>query len=218
MVAKLIQIYYDEKQLPKLYPFAEPYFNERLTVFFENDPISKLVPKAKSKNIAVCSWKLKDKQRMNVPGPNGLRPITQELIESDYEVLSFSRNSHDHDMLGCAEKWHPGFMKDFCKMLEIIGVQRPMRRIKDPINFNGFSARTTIYKDYVKRYLQPAMNALETMPEAMRDSNYTKLNPDASTGHLQKHLGIGYYPLVPFLLERLISVYVQNEGIKVEYV
>lgn len=218
MVAKLIQIYYDAKQLSKIYPFAQPYLNEKLTVFFENTPISELVMSTKAEKIAVCSWKLRDKLRWNVPGETAPRELTQGLLDSDYEVLSLTRNSADHNMLACAETWHPGFMNTFDEMMEKIGKRRPVGRIRYPINQNHFSARTTIYQNYVTNYLRPAMSALETMPEAMRDSHYTKLVPDASITHLQKHIGLSYYPLVPFLLERLFSVYVQNEGIKVQYI
>lgn len=50
--------------------------------------------------------------------------------------------------------------------------------------------------------------------KAMIDSKYTNLTKE-SAEHLLPKIGINYYPLVPFLLERLFSVYVQNESIKV---
>lgn len=215
--AELIQIYYADYQLKHLFPFAIPYFNEKLTVYFENEPISQLVMSSTAKNIAVCSWKLKDKLRWNVPGPTRTREITQELIDGDYEVLSFTRNSPHHNMLAAAEVWHQGFIKVFSEMLERIGAKLPLGKIKYPINQNHFSARRNIYQDYVTKYLRPAMKALKQMPEAMRDAGYSKLMPDAPVEHLQKQIGLSWYPLCPFLLERLFSVYCQNSGIKVEY-
>jgi hypothetical protein len=216
VAATLIQIIYEEKHREHLYPFADPYFNKNLTVFFENSVISEVVQKAKSDKISVCSWKLREKLRWYIGRP---RPLTQELLESDYEVMSFTRNTDQHNMMDAAEIWHKGFLKAFDCMMEHIGEKRPIK-VKNPIYQNHFSAQTTIYKDYVTNYLNVAIKAIENdkglNSMAMADSRYTQL-PRESSEHLKDKIGINYYPLVPFLLERLFSVYCQNKGIKVSY-
>lgn len=218
MVGKLIQIYYADEQRSKIFDFSEPYFNASLTVFFENNIIADLVPKIEAKSVAICSWKLKEKLRWNVPGPTRPRELTQEVLNGDYEVLSFTRNSKHHRMFEAAEVWHPGFMKTFDKIISAIGWWRPSE-IKTPIYQNAFSARHDIYLDYVKRYLVPAMDAitydLDLNRDAMRDSNYSQLTRESSE-HLKDKIGINYYPLVPFLLERLFSVYCHNEKINIQ--
>ena len=218
MAGKLIQIYYADGQRNKCFDFSEPYFNDTLTIFFENSVISDLVPKIEAQSIAVCSWKLREKLRWNVPGPEKARELTQEVIDGDYEVLSFTRNSPHHDMFAAAEVWHPGFTKVFDEMIEKIGVNRPIGKIKTPIYQNHFSSRRDIYLDYINRYLNPSMRAImddsDLNKKAMIDSKYTNLTKE-SAEHLLPKIGINYYPLVPFLLERLFSVYVQNESIKV---
>jgi hypothetical protein len=216
MAAKLIQIYYADSQKVHLFPFAEPYFNESLTVFFESHVIVKLVSETKAEKIAVCSWKLKDKLRWYI---GQRRELTQQVLETDYEVLTFTRNTKYHQMLAAANAWHPGFLDIFEKILAKIGVMRP-NEVKIPIYQNHFAARTEIYKDYVQNYLVPAMDCIQNDPEinelAMRDSKYSDLT-NQSADHLQSKLGINYYPLVPFLLERLFSIYVHNKRISVTY-
>lgn len=216
MASILTQIVYRDEQRKECYPFAEVYFNHGLTMFYENQVISDKVPRGTYKNLSVCSWKLRQKMRWYVGRP---REITPELLDSDYEVLSFTRNSEKHDMLAAANVWHPGFITLFDQMLEAIGKKRPFGRLKYPIYQNHFSARADIYKRYVEKWLKPAMEALAgPMREgALSNSRYHKLVNDVDSIYLMMQLGIPHTPMAPFLLERLFSVFVQVEGIKTEW-
>lgn len=222
MVAELTQIYYHEAQKENIYPFAKPYFNENLTIFFENSIIRELVMRSEAKSIGVCSWKLKEKLRWNIGKPQLPEHITEEVINSDYEVLPFTRNSRSHQMLGAADMWHPGFRPTLKKILDILGINMPSE-VKTPIYQNAFMAKREIYQDYIKSYLSPAMDLIKNDPEiyqmATVDSNYTKLaKKDAvDTDYLKSKIGFGYYPLVPFLLERLFSIYIHNRNINVTW-
>lgn len=218
-MALLYQIYYADYQKEYIFPCATPYFNDKLTIFFENEPISRLVMETTADKIGVCSWKLKEKLRWYVGRP---RPITQEVLETDYDVLSFTRNTDQHRMLDTAEIWHKGFKDALKKICDGIGVRMPFD-VKKPIYQNHFMAKTEIYKDYVKTYLIPAMelikNDIEINKTVMIDSNYSALakKDAASPEILQQKIGFPYYPLAPFLLERLFSVYVQNKNINVTW-
>lgn len=216
LMTEFFQIYYREQQKEKLYPFAIPIYNEKLTIFFENSVISNLVEASQAKKIAVCSWKLRDKLRWYIGRP---RELTMEVLESDYEVLSFTKNTKHHHMLAAASAWHPGFKETFEKILNMIGVKAPSE-VKIPIYQNHFSASTHIYRGYVYHYLDPSMDVIKNDPEinrmAMSDSNYSDLT-NKKANHLKEKLGIDYYPLVPFLLERLFSVFVHNEKISVTH-
>lgn len=55
------QIIYDQEQQKHCYPFAKVHFNHKLTHFFENEVIKKLVLESTADKISVCSWKLKEK-------------------------------------------------------------------------------------------------------------------------------------------------------------
>jgi hypothetical protein len=219
MSAILYQIYYEDSQKAHTFPFAHLYFNESLTIFFENDPIKRLVMAAETEKIAVCSWKLKEKLRWYI---GKKRPFTQELLESDYDVLPFTKNSRYHQMLGAAEAWHPGFRPAMQKICDAIGVFLPSE-VKIPIYQNHFSARTDIYQDYVKTYLVPAMDAItfdrEINAMAIQDSKYSELDgaKKEKLDELEKKIGLRFYPMAPFLLERLFSIYVHNKKINVTY-
>lgn len=212
------QIYFREEQKESLYPFSIPVKNESLTVFFENDCIVRLVTASKASKVAVCSHKLRQKLRLYVGRP---REITLELLESDYDVLSFTRNTSNHKMIAAAEIWHKGFRDIMQKLVEGIGKNWP-REVKQPIYQNHFSASREIYQDYVKTYLIPSMDMIKydtgMNTLAMQNSGYQDLNKTAMRpAQCMEKLGIPHYPLIPFLLERLFSVYVENNKIRVTW-
>lgn len=215
-MCELYQIYYDESQLPKLYPFAIPYYNKGLTIFFESSVIKDIVLSTEADKIGVVSWKLKDKMRWYIGRP---RELTQEILESDYEVMSFTKNTKDHHMLAAADRWHPGFLTTFDKILAKIGVSRP-GEVKIPIYQNHHCSKTEIYKDYIQKYLSPAMDCMTNDPEinalAIQDSKYSDLTHQ-SADHLFDKIGMRIYPIAPFLLERLFSIYVHNFKINVTH-
>ncbi len=213
------QIIYDESQRKACYPFAQVYFNESLTIFFENSVLVVLVSDSQADKISVCSWRRKEKVRWNVIKT---RELTQELLESDYEVLSFTNNSPHHRMLDAAGKWHPGFRSTLQKIMDAIGKKCP-HEVKNPIYQNAFSAPRETYMDYIKEYLSPAMYVMKNDPEInkliMQDSNYSKLDKSSpeKLKALKEKIGIDYYPMAPFILERLFSVYCTNNKINVTW-
>jgi len=219
MAAKLIQIYYKDEQKAACYPFSDLYFNDSLTIFFENSPIKKLVMETEADKIGVCSWKLREKFRMNVCRP---RELTEEVINTDYDVLSFTCNTKYHKMLGAADIWHKGFRTSLTKIMDSIG-QRCPGEVKQPIYQNAFMAKREIYQDYVKNWLSPAMDVMINDPEINKmvtvDSNYSNLakKDAADANYLKEKIGMPYYPLAPFLLERLFSIYVQTKRINVTW-
>lgn len=213
------QIFFKNEHIPHLYPFSQVYWNHTLTIFFENDPISKIVMRSNADKIAVCSWRIKEKLRYNVGG-RGV--IDEELLNSDYDVLSFTRNSVYHQMLNAAENWHSGFKKALTQIVEGIG-EDMVGEVKNPIYQNHFCAKREIYQDYVKNWLIPAMELIKNDPAVYKactaDSNYHKLiRAEALTPEqLQEKIGMPHYPLVPFLLERLFSIYVDTNKINVTW-
>lgn len=220
MSVEFYQIYYKDEQLINIYPFAKPFKNEGLSIFFENEVIRQIVSYETSDKLAICSWKLKDKLQWNLAWPRRPHEITEEILNSDYDVMPFTRNSKYHTMLAAANGWHPGFKDAMTRIVTGIGKKMP-EEVKIPIYQNAFSAKLEIYKDYVSDYLNPAMELIKNDPEVYKlatvDSHYTKLMREdcAKADYLQSKIGFPYYPLVPFLLERLFSVYVHNKNINV---
>lgn len=218
-MVEFYQIIYDERQRASCLTIAKVYYNETLTIFFENEVIRELVSATQADKIAVCSWKLKEKLKWYIGRP---RPITQELLESEYDIMSFTKNSKHHQMLYAADKWHPGFKSTLSKILSAIGKNCPSE-VKIPIYQNHFSAKAKIYQDYVNTYLIPAMEVMKNDAEinklVMVDSNYAQLDrtPQSKLKNLKEKIGIDYYPLAPFLLERLFSVYIHNNKLNVTW-
>lgn len=210
------QIYYKEDQKSILYPWSIPYFNDGLTVFFENSIIKELVSKSKADRISVCSHRLREKLRLNV---FKTRTLTEDVLYSDYDVLSFTRNSRHHLMLAFAEVSHPGFKETTTKILDAVGFKMPTE-VKNPIYQNHFIAKSEIYKEYISELLSPAMDVMINDKEinelCMKDSRYISL-ADRSGKNIKKKLGIDYYPMFPFLLERFFSIWCDIRKIKIDY-
>jgi hypothetical protein len=216
-VTSLYQIYYDEKQLPKIFPFAIPHYNPSLTIFFENAVIKDLVSKCESEKIGVTSWKLAEKMRGRV----GLRgALTAQVINSDFQVLSLTKNSSRHQMLAMANAWHSGFIKTISLLWQKLGLKMP-GEAKNPIYQNHFIAKTEIYRDYVENFLCPAMELTEKDEELynlmLQPSGYGKLNRHSDLRSVKTKLGLNDYPLAPFILERCPCLYFQLKGYRISY-
>lgn len=216
-MTELHQIFYDEKQRDKLYPFAIPFFNEGLTIYFENTVIAKIVTESKADKIGVCSWKLSEKFRNRV----GIRsPLTYEALNSEYEVMALTRNSSRHCMLAAANAWHADFIPTITLLWEKLGYKIP-REAKNPIYQNAFLGKREVYLDYVNNFLIPAMELTERdseMKEKMiQPSGYGRLNRHADLKRVKEKLGMDDYPLSTFILERSPSLFFQMKGYKISY-
>jgi hypothetical protein len=213
-IVTLFQILYKEDQRAHLYPFAVPYFNENLTIFFENDPIKRIVDAYEGEKLSVCSWKLSQKVRR-------VHPVTEEVLKSDYQVLSLTRNSSRHQMLAMANQWHKEFIPTIDLLWQKLGLKRPPEA-KNPIYQNHFSAKSEIYKDYVTNFLTPAMELIMTDEELnakmLQPSGYGKMARGADLKSVKAKLGLEDYPLCPFILERCPSLFFQMKGYKISYI
>lgn len=213
----LYQIFYEEKHRPHLFPFSTPYFNTGLSIYFENKIIADLVTAGDAEKIGVTSWKLRDKLRRNV----GLaKTLTQKDLESDYEVLSFTKNSKKHTMLAHLYHWHPKSKEAMALLWSKLGYKLP-GEVKSPIYQNAYVAKTEIYKDYVTNFLIPAMELTEKDEQVMefmlQPSGYGRLSKDCDLKSVKAKLGMEDYPLIPFILERCPSCWFQMKGIKINY-
>jgi hypothetical protein len=209
------QICYGPGQECHLYPFAKAYKNTHLTEFFENEVILKVVPESTADKIGVCSWQLRDKLRFYIP-PR--REFTEDVLQEDYDVLLLTRNTHHHQMLAAADRWHPSFLRIFFAICDQIGLPRPTTEVKHPVYFNHFVAAREIYQEYVATALAPAMAVMTEDPEISKlcwqDSGYTKLKGTTPQPVADKW---GYYPMHPFILERLFSVFINDRKFNIKH-
>jgi hypothetical protein len=83
------------------------------------------------------------------------------------------------------------------------------------VYFNSFLARPEIYLDYVNSLLKPAIELCASDEElstlVMSPSGYAKPPPQ----NFINDTGVEQYPWIPFILERLINVYIEVNDIKV---
>jgi hypothetical protein len=213
----LFQIYYKEEHKNKLFPFAKPYFNDSLTIFFESEPIRKLVMESKAEKIGITSWKLRDKLRRNV----GLaKTLTENDINGDYQVLSLTRNSKKHQMLAHLYQWHPKSREAMAILWSKLGFKLP-GEAKNPIYQNAFCGKTEVYKSYVANFLSPAMELIksdEQIHELMiSPSGYGRLSREADLKSVKEKLKMPDYPLCPFVLERCPSLWFDMNRIPITY-
>lgn len=205
--------------MTQLFPFATPHFNAELDEFFENTIIATKVLSSRADKIAVCSWALRQKMTARIP-PR--RDLSAEVLLEDFDVMSFTKNSKDHDMLAFLEYHHPEARAILEKILKAIDLKVP-EHTKFPIYQNAFCARREIYQDYVKKVLVPAIIVMKCDQEirelCWQDAKYTvtTLGIPVDFIKIQKFLGVPYYPLHPFLLERLFSCYINDKNLKVIY-
>lgn len=215
------QILYHESQREKLYPFAKPYFSVGLTPYFENAMIAGLVPMSQADYISVCSWRLRQKRgdAMHFLGGMGKDILTEEKIRNtDFDVAILTPHSPSHKPLAMAPNWHGKAWVDafdaFKPFLKQFG------KVPDELEYsiyeNHFIARKEIYHEYVSAYLLPAIDFIGNSPVYYVDANYlTKKRDQAEIGRVKQLLKSNDWPILPFILERLFSFYINGKGLKV---
>jgi len=211
------QIYFDENGRKNCYPEFNHYDNSKnLTKFFENSVIAELIQNhehRKAKYFGVFSHDLrkdlvfKDTETNAQFTPNALKKTIEQ--NENIEVFGFEGRRKQENIILQAENYHPGFVKMMEKILQETGFCEIPHKLDHIILFNYFIATADVYEAYVTELLLPAMQVLETMPEAMKATTYKKLNTE-TIGRFTEAFGKPYYPYHPFLLERLPSVFVQK--------
>lgn len=231
------QIYYEEHQKSSILPGFKPHYNDKSTVYLESGTICELVESKQHANsdwFGVFSWKVQNK----VIG------FTSDRVEScirdnrlttitgckSYDILSVSR---DHAMPGIlpwgshnprslhVEMW-PVFDVLMNKMVKKGLISRQPFFDKD-MNFiycNCFLAKRHIYEDFVKNMLRPAINLFKTDNDLynLGTTNLPRTEHGKPPQRFIDHTGHEEWPHIPFVLERLINVYVELNNLKVGWV
>lgn len=112
------------------------------------------------------------------------------------------------------EQCHPGFKKIFEKLCNKLNLQIRDKHIST-IYSNFFVAKGDIYREYVK-VLEKACNIMEEDEEIKKlcwqNANY---NVSLSSEELFKYTGLKYYTFHTFILERLFSVWLDNNNFSI---
>lgn len=203
---KIYQIYYNDEQKLSLSNNTIPYYNDKLTVYFENEIIKNLYDEIDSDYFGVLSWKFNIKNNIT---------FTTKYIDGKYDMYYFTNNTKDVDVLGIAYKWHPYFKEIFSLILKNLDIDV---NIKPTIGLysNSVIASSDIYKKYIKEYLIPTMELLDTLNGTFKSKYMNdireKLWSNSMYHHkigdrLKEHTGKSFYTYHTFLCERLWSVF-----------
>ena len=127
----------------------------------------------------------------------------------EYDVIGLSLNLFKGDYLKVSEEKHKGFTELFrliCKDLNLV--------MKEPTNViysNQFLAKGSVYKQFLNEVVNPAIELLETKYKdlAWKDANYIW---GLKGEQLKEQTGLNYYPMTVFILERLLSVWLENKN------
>jgi len=219
-LVKVYQIYYDDSQKAGLEPEFIPIKNYSTTVFFEAKVMVDLINQGKHKGadyFGVLSptfrRKIADGRRWGPIIKNRARPhFTAKSLEiylrQNKPSICSLTNHRPHSVFWIAERFHKGIVKATKAILDHINYRCYWDAVTPHvIYFNYFVATPKVYEHFVKSLLEPAIHAMETVPHIKKlcdiNSNYRK----PVTPELEKQIGRNYYPLHPFITERLINVY-----------
>jgi hypothetical protein len=215
----------------------EPYLNEtpqsadEKYLFFESEVIRKLVVDRwheESDFFGVLGYRWQEKL-VEATAPMRSLPIRNlsRDVLTPQAVLEFVSNHSEADFLSLgqfiphpvfrfAETFHAGILEATKKLLEANRIRfDPRMMISQPIYFNSFVARSEAIGSFVREILDPVIRAATEDSELRRlclqNSGYFRsFRPE-----LARLYGISYYPLHPFIGERLINLYTMESGARV---
>lgn len=202
---KVYQIYYDVEQIKNLSPDTLPYYNSKLTVYFENDLIKNFYnsDKIEADYFGILSWRFSEKNNVQ---------FRTSFIDGKYDMYAFANSAIKQDVFADSVLCHPYFMELFTIVLKNLKIDT---NIKPSLGLyqNTIITRTSIYKKYVAEFLIPTMNLLDRFAEKYIDLNQ-KLWSDAKykydpalTQRLFEQTGKPYYTYHTFICERLWTVF-----------
>ena len=151
------------------------------------------------------SWKFRAKTGMN---KRVLFNLLQEKNYTEYEVINLCEPL-PKPYLEFTELNHKGFMEVFTNICTDLGLK--VEEPKHTIYSNFFIAKKEVFKEY-QELLKYAIFLLETKykTEAWNDSGYKGLPKE----RLKEATELEHYTFHTFILERLMSVWIDNKNIK----
>lgn len=220
---RVFQIYFGEKSQKNCYPEWIHYDNSKgLTEYFENSVIVQLISEGAhlgAKYFGVVSHDFyasaKFKEWVTTDKKLSFSPQNLETVITNHypgiDVFSFQKRRQNPNIVFQAERYHPGFIKAMDYILKETGfIDGIPNKLNHVILFNHFIARSEIYERYVKELLIPAMEVMKGMPELWNDAKYKNVITPEVKDRFMKSFGKPFYPLHPFICERLPSIFMEK--------
>jgi hypothetical protein len=221
----IYQCFYKDQYKERLDAGFIPYFNDRISRFFENDVIVELVEGNKHSSwdyFGVFSWRFSEKI-----------PLRSEIIfdlmnEDGYEadVYTFFEGTHrglgevGYNTWTYGETSHPGLIEAGEVLMARLGIRVDLCHLPAPIIYqNHFICRSGLYERYVRELLSPAIRAMNDVADReiqdliSRDAQYIARSDTAA-----QVFGRSYFSLEPFICERLFSIWAALQSVKVRHI
>jgi len=228
---KWMQVYYNEDQKAHIKDGFTPYKNETATIFLESQIMKDFYLKGLHKQsdlFGICSWKMQQKFQKKI---SNFSEIQQKINSkfTNYDIFTLDLKSHlypdvrfPHLTKNIHKTAHKAVLR-FCDVLTEHGVieRFPSAYLKKNmfIYCNYFLAKQSIFEDFVKTLLIPSIDLMTNNRTAKKialsDADYDCYKPPRN---FTTDTGLSYYPMAPFVLERLINVYVAMKDLKVGFV
>ena len=226
---KLYQIYYDQKHTPHILNHATPYLNNNPTIYFESAVMCDIFNKkdyVDGEYIGVLSWKASLKIR-NV---KTLSEIDSAISAQKYDIYTFNNKSFlgfTRPHRGSGSRYDVQAWRALMQLTQHMQSKKIWPQVSEKeldknmlrIYCNYFIAKKEIWEDFVGNFMIPAIQEMKN-DEQMKNIA-TAAHKAYSMPLPQSFIdvtGYDYYPMAPFMLERLINVYIVMRNLKVGFV
>ena len=228
---KIFQIYYTEDQYSKLTEGFVPHFNDKHSIYFESGVTYDLVKQGECAGhdwFGVVSWKFPKVAYYRVRNKKHLisyEGISKRCENTKAQVIGFRNFSKGRilDMTNSDRQLRPVYDK----LIDRLDIDpRHVYGKRKNIFWNYFLMRTEHYENYVNSMMSEVIKLFETDEEINQlgnansryDRKFAHRGALPLSKEFERETGYDYYPLFPFVLERLINVYVSVHKLKVEWV
>jgi len=233
MNIKVVQTLYEESHKRHLMPGTEAYFNEKATILLETGVLLDLFHKKIIKDcdwFGLISWKYEQK----IKGQN-LRKVLEKNEHVQIEncdIIAPHPNNYScppYDKR-CISKHqlvslHPGVEEPLIllvKRMKEVGIisRIPEEIFEDDFNIysNYWLARTKTYISFIRDFLIPAVDIMQKDKRLNHLCCSPAAYPEFLPESFIKQTGFDYYPLAPFVAERLINIYAKYKKLKIAFI
>lgn len=179
---------------------------------FEMNPIIDIVTNSTQENgyLGVVSYKFRKKTGLT---KKILNRILLENKYQEYDFINLSRSywNNGRDFLKFTEECHPGITELMKEVVEKVGLTWDVKT--ETTNYsNFFILKTELYKDFVNNYCIPALEYMESDDKFMANATY---DVGLSKELLKENTELEHYPMIPFIMEKLILFYTKDKQLKV---
>lgn len=227
---RIRQIWYQPLHLGRLDEGFVPYKNTIVNSYFENRIIKELYYQQDCKGFdyyGVFSWKFQQKHS------KASASIQRSIDMHESDVYSFFGNKQfrESTKMNCFYDTHHPNLLEIGKLIIQSLFKKDIALIKaDRIYYNHWIAKSSIFENYCKEMLLPAMELMKNNEEIKalcdEDSGYNDtsqrqhilINKPMDADTCTRLLGVPYYDHRAFVLERLPSIYFALKGHQIRHI